>query len=144
MQAFATLLRLSVTFLLFVASSLKSYDFLSNFAGAEGQNFFAYANFAVAQLELCLCVLLACNVYEEFLNKLLIGLFTVFALKSAHSLWLGKESCGCLGYRVVVPPVSSLIVDILVLIALIWVTLKSRPESKAGAAVRIETSNEGI
>ncbi len=120
------LIRLSIACLLFVASTMKSLDFVERYGVQAGTTVNLYGGLLAAQVELVLCLLLLFGFRLGALRKLLIAIFSLFAMKSAYSVCVGETDCGCFGSHVSVPPSVMLIVDVLIIGTLVFVRRSPR------------------
>ena len=96
------ILRIVVSTLLIVASSLKSIDYLS---GREG-------SLLLIEMELVVGCLLLVGVRLPLLRPVLIFIFALFAIKSGSLLVQGNVNCGCLGSYIDTHPGYMLVVDL--------------------------------
>jgi hypothetical protein len=117
-------LRLSLGVLFFVASALKSLDFVVGTATPDSVGVLSFGNLLLAELELFLSLLLFAGIALDPLRRLLCVVFTAFAIKNAWSWSMAEATCGCLGSRVPVAPGIMFVADVFVLSLLVLVPLQ--------------------
>lgn len=133
-------LRIVLGVILLTASTLKAVDFALNFWSGDGRSVFAFAQLAIAELELLLSVLLFCGLWQHALRRVLIGLFSVFILRLLYLSAFGESTCGCLGERVDIPIPVMLSVDVVVLLLLVTFGLHPKRQSHPNSGVSSASS----